>query len=103
MRTAPSREAASLALGDFPYVIVFGEPIEFEAEVKYPVRHSPRRPGHKASGRRSNRKTVEKFSRVVKDMGVTEAERTLRAEGFVPRVRKGSPTGSIKSTARPGG
>ena len=44
------RVAASLALGRFPYEIVFGEPFEFEAEVKYQVRYSPGHPCHEASG-----------------------------------------------------
>ncbi len=45
-----SRVAASVALGRFPYEIVFGEPFEFEAEVKYQVRYSPGHPCHEASG-----------------------------------------------------
>ena len=66
-----SREAASLSLGNFPYEIVFGEPIEFEAEVKYEVRYSPGHPCHKASGgaeqsgdcREVFRRTAWKFQR----------------------------------------
>jgi hypothetical protein len=66
-----SREAASLSLGNFPYEVVFGEPIEFEAEVKYEVRYSPGHPCHKASGgaeqsgdcREVFRRTAWKFQR----------------------------------------